>query len=150
MEINLEINNKSNCSLGVVDLKRVIEKTIEKSGESDFLKNRDVEISIGFISESEIEKINSEYRGVEKPTDVLSFPAYADVDELRKEQGESLFLGEILVCCEDIKKYAKIKNSFFEKELVYVVSHGVLHLLGMSHGEKMFSIQNEVTGECVE
>ncbi|MDH4330138.1 MAG: rRNA maturation RNase YbeY [Candidatus Moranbacteria bacterium] len=147
MNIILEINNKSDCFFESIDLDRVIKSTI-KEGEFDFLDERDVEISIGFISEVEIEKINEEYRKVKKPTDVLSFPNYDSLSELKKSKEQSVFLGEILICCEDIKKYAKIKGSFFEEELIYVISHGTLHLLGMEHGKKMFSIQDKVVNMC--
>jgi probable rRNA maturation factor len=147
MKIDLEVNNKTGCSLEGIQLQDVIEKTLRMSGQEEFLKDKTVEISIGFISEDEIKKINSEYRSIEKPTDVLSFPNYANLEELQDDSRENLFLGEILVCCEDIKKYAKIKNSFFGWELIYVISHGVLHLLGMEHGKEMFLVQEKVAQE---
>lgn len=146
MKIILEINNKSGCDIERFDLKRIVKRTIEKKG-CDFLESKDVKVSIGLISQQEIKMINKKYRGIDAPTDVLSFSNYESQEVLQKEADKSVFLGEILVCCEDIEKYAKIKGSFFDQELVLVISHGILHLLGMSHGKKMFWIQKEVVNE---
>lgn len=79
------------------------------------------EISVVLVSKEEIKNFNKEYRGKNKPTDVLSF------------EGEKDFLGEIVICPEIVGKNAEEDKSDFKKELVFVFIHGVLHLLGYEH-----------------
>ncbi len=82
------------------------------------------DLSFAFISENKIHELNRELRKKDVPTDILSF-------SLSKTSGE------ILIC----KKIAKLKSKDFkfgaEKYLLFLVIHGLLHLKGMSHGDKM-------------
>jgi probable rRNA maturation factor len=55
-----------------------------------------------------------------------------------------LFLGELILCYDDIRQYADKEGVKVKKELAKVISHGILHLLGFEHGERMFSLQKEV------
>ena len=142
MKIKLEINNKVSCHFDEKKLKLVIEKTIGQSYLSPMF--RVVTVSIGLISLDEIQKINCQYRDNDYPTDILSFANYQNKKEIVAEKKSDIFLGELLICCEDIKKYSKKNNIIFEKELYRVVSHGILHLLGLTHSKEMFAIQNKI------
>lgn len=146
MEIKVEINEKIDCRLKKDKIKDVIESTIRKS-RKDFLFSKKIEISIASVSDLEIQDINAGYRAENKPTDILSFPNYEEAETLSNNQEEQVFLGELVICCEYIKKSAKINNVEFETELYYVISHGILHLLSLEHGEEMFSIQDEIVEE---
>lgn len=146
MNIKLEINNQTNYNVSEKALNILIGNVILGS-KYDFLEGKNVEISLAFISEDEIKRLNNDYRGINKVTDVLSFSNYENVDEIKEEALGDVYLGEILVCCEDVEKYAKIISSSFEKELAYVVSHGMLHLLGFSHGEEMFLLQKKISDD---
>ena len=66
-----------------------------------------------------------------------------------KLDGE-LFLGELILCYDDIKEYAENESLELKEELSKVVAHGILHLLGFEHGEKMFAIQNKVRDYLIE
>jgi len=89
-------------------------------------------------------EINEKYRGKDSSTDVLSFSNYAGREGISKDKSKKIFLGEIIVCFEDIREYADRKKISFDEELSRVFSHGTLHLLGFSHGKDMFSIQERV------
>lgn len=143
MNLILEINYIESCNFNEKKLKLIIEKTIADAGVENFLK-KDVLVSIGFVSEREIKKINKKYRNKNSSTDILSFGDFNSKEELIGAGGENIFLGELLICCEDIKKYCIEKNILFEKELIKVFSHGTLHLLGFNHGKEMFTLQKEV------
>lgn len=95
------------------------------------------EITFVFLPADQMKAINTQYRGKKKPTDVLSF---ASVEE------DSL--GELLFCLPVLKKQAKAQKHSLDHELLYMMIHGVLHLLGYDHElskseEKlMFQIQD--------
>lgn len=96
----------------------------------------DVEISLSFVSLEEIHQLNREYRGVDRPTDVLSFPMYDDLGELEEmcSQGmEELPLGDVVICMDKIRQQAEEFGHSEERETVYLFTHSVLHLLGYDH-----------------
>ena len=101
-------------------------------------KNQIKEVNIVFVSKKKIKSLNSNYRGKNKPTDVLSFSG-----------GEGL-LGELVLCPEICKTQAHENNQSFRDEVAYLVLHGLLHLLGYEHengGRKaklMFDLQDEI------
>ena len=148
MEINLEINNKIKNPIGDSFWQAVAEETLREVG-IDFLKNKKVALSLAIVSEKEIEKLNQEYRKIKKPTDVLSFAEFPSLKELRKNQEPELFLGEIILCYDDIRKYTVKKKINLEEELAKVFAHGILHLLGMQHGKKMFALQEKIAKNFV-
>ncbi len=108
-----------------------------KLRNSKLLKSKTV--TLVFLDPQKMKKINKQFRSKNKPTDVLSF---APVEE------ESL--GEILFCLDVLKKQAKDQGHSLENEFLYMLIHGVLHLLGYDHElsmaeEKlMFKIQDQL------
>lgn len=139
----MEINNKSKSPIEGGFFSEVAEETLREI-KLDFLKNKKIDLSLAIVSEKEIEKLNQEYRKIKKPTDVLSFPEFATQKKLKAQKEKELFLGEIILCYDDIKKYADKKKINLEEELAKVFAHGILHLLGMQHGKKMFALQEKI------
>jgi len=153
MKIALEINNTTNSPIENGFFEVVAEKTFAEL-KYDFLKDKKVGISLAFVSPDEIKKLNKEYRQQDSVTDILSFPEHASIEELKKaaleNPEEELFLGELILCYNDINEYAKKEGLNLEKELAKVFSHGILHLLGFSHGDEMFALQDVVAGKISE
>lgn len=89
---------------------------------------------IVFVNNDEIHKINLEYREKNKPTDVITFAIFADSPENEQYilDGE-INLGEIIVSLDKINEQANENNVSFRDELYYIISHGILHLLGFDH-----------------
>ncbi len=146
MEINLEINNTTKSPIEDEFFRKVVRKTFEDLSY-EFLKNNEINVSLALVSAEEIRKFNNEYRKYDSVTDILSFAEYESLEELKaaaKNQQE-LFLGELILCYDDIKEYTEKENIDFEKELAKVVSHGILHLMIFAHGEEMFAIQEKVS-----
>jgi probable rRNA maturation factor len=143
MKIELEVNNKSRSPLRRKFLSEIVQKTLQEVGD-DFWQRKIISLSLAVVEESEIQAINKKYRKINAVTDILSFAEYKSKKEFEKVKDKELFLGELILCYDDIKKYSQKNKLNFQEELVRVVSHGVLHLLGMKHGTKMFSIQNKV------
>ena len=91
------------------------------------------EVSVTLCSENYIREINNEYRGIDKETDVLSFPLY-EADELCGEITEPVvFLGDIVISIPRAKAQAEEIGSYFLKELMFLSVHSTLHLLGYDH-----------------
>ena len=100
----------------------------------------DVEISLSFVSLDEIHTLNREYRGVDRPTDVLSFPMFGSIEELETvcalqdgEEGQEVPLGDVVICMDKIREQAEEFGHSQERETVYLFTHSVLHLLGYDH-----------------
>jgi probable rRNA maturation factor len=80
------------------------------------------EITLVFVGTAEMKRLNKQYRGKSKPTDVLSFsPVVAES------------LGELVFCIPTIKQQAKDHKMTYREEFLYLLIHGVLHLLGYDH-----------------
>ncbi len=108
------------------------------------------EISITFTDNEGIHSLNLEHRGIDRPTDVLSFPLY-DAGEIKKtESDEPVPLGDIVLSLEKATEQARDYGHSFEREAAFLCVHSVLHLLGYDHelGEAeekdMFLRQEEV------
>ncbi len=109
--MKVEFNNLTDYSFNLKRLRELMERAAKKAGN----------VSVAFLEEEEIKKINKEYRGKETVTDVLSF------------SGEGDYLGEILICPSYVEKQVKKRDLSFEKEIERVLIHGLLHLLGYNH-----------------
>ncbi len=110
--MQIDINNVNQEDIDIDLIKNTAKKFLEKYNKKDF------NVSIAFVDDNEIQKINKKYRHIDKPTDVLSF------------EGEDNFLGEIIINYSQVVRQAKELNCKIEEELIYILIHGLLHLLG--------------------
>ena len=100
----------------------------------NFKISRNFHFTVHSLNESESKKLNQKTFNKNKPTDVLSFPLYNDIEainELDKSMSEDM--GDMFICRNVIKKNAEIYDKDFVEELQYIVIHGLLHLIGYSH-----------------
>ncbi len=113
-------------------IKEVVSRVLE---EEKVLPEVDVYITL--TNNEEIHKINKEYRDVDRPTDVLSFPMYErdEIAGLKNDTNDEIekILGDIIVSIEKVREQAEEYGHSFERELAYLVTHGMLHLLGYDH-----------------
>ena len=113
-------------------IKEVVSRVLE---EEKVLPEVDVYITL--TNNEEIHKINKEYRDVDRPTDVLSFPMYErdEIVDLKNDTDDEIekILGDIIVSIEKVREQAEEYGHSFERELAYLVTHGMLHLLGYDH-----------------
>jgi len=92
------------------------------------------EVSVVLVGSGIIKKLNKQYLGKNKVTDVLSFEGAKSPEFLVPSEEEQFKeIGEIVICLREVKKNAKKTNSEFKKELATVFIHGFLHLLGYDH-----------------
>jgi len=92
--------------------------------------SQDYELSLVFIDDTYSRKLNTTYRGKNKPTNVLSFP-------LSKKSSDCTGSGEIFIDLVTAKSEARKFGMTFEKFVKYLFIHGLLHLKGMRHGATM-------------
>jgi len=90
------------------------------------------EISIVLIGPAKMRKLNKQYLGKNRTTDVLSFEG-TGLSEFKTPRGIEKELGEIVICLREVRKNTKRLKSIFETELVRVLIHGILHLLEYNH-----------------
>ena len=100
----------------------------------NFKISRNFHFTVHSLNESELKKLNQKTFNKNKPTDVLSFPLYNDIEAINQlDQSMHEDMGDMFICRNVIKKNAEIYDKDFVEELQYIVIHGLLHLIGYSH-----------------
>ena len=117
---NIKITNLTQTKEPTLSYKKIKEKMLGK----------DFDLSVVFVGDARIKKLNNIYRGENKTTNILTFEI-------------SSTTGEIYLNLKEIKKEAKIKNLSFNKHLGFLFIHGILHLLGYKHSSKMERLEDE-------
>jgi|TARA_B110000014_G_scaffold261296_1_gene252729 probable rRNA maturation factor len=92
----------------------------------DYKKN-DLEINLKLVSSDEMTALNQIYRKKKKNTNVLSFPADPEIINITNE------LGDIAICLPFMESEAKNLNRSLDDHMMHLVTHGILHLLGLDH-----------------
>lgn len=115
-------------------IRTVVETVLKEEGVK-----KDVDVYITLTHNENIRQINAEHRNIDKPTDVLSFPMFEreEIPTLKEESSEDelveTMLGDIIVSVEKVREQAEEYGHSFRRELAYLVTHGMLHLLGYDH-----------------
>lgn len=100
------------------------------------LENRAVEISVVLSGNDEVQALNRDFRGKDKPTNVLSFATLDDEDALESlPEGESVPLGDIIIAYQVLENEAREANLTFRDHFTHLLVHGTLHILGYDHEE---------------
>lgn len=106
-------------------IKDIILECLDYEGYSD-----EYELSLSFVDNKEIHELNKQFRGIDRPTDVLSFPMLSDDFDIELEE-ESL--GDIVISLERAFEQSLEYNHSFEREVCFLVCHSTFHLLGYDH-----------------
>ena len=107
-------------------LRRAILETLDYEG----VEIEDPEVSMTFTDNEGIRELNRLHRGIDRPTDVLSFPMFAFEDEDEVLEGA---LGDIVISLERAREQANTFGHSFEREVAFLCVHSMLHLLGYDH-----------------
>lgn len=142
-----------------IEIKPEILETIKTAVDAtlDFEKcDFDAEVSVTIVDNAEIKELNNETRGIDRPTDVLSFPIL-EFDEDGNiidcdcdYDGGSLILGDIVISAERAAEQATEFGHSFRREIAFLTVHSMLHLLGYDHETSeadealMFSKQEKI------
>ncbi len=122
----------------------VIAESLRYEGVSD-----NCEVSVTIVDNDEIHSINLKHRGIDRPTDVLSFPLINFEKETLPNDGSKIYLGDIIISIEKAEEQAKEYGHSLDREIGFLTAHSMLHLLGYDHmvedEEKiMFKKQEEI------
>ena len=139
-----EIINNTNNDVEELDILENYIKNISKK-----LKIEESIFNIILVDKKEIHRINKEYRNVDRPTDVISF-ALEDTDSFRNPIAR--MLGDIYICIPIAYEQASTYGHSRIREICFLATHGILHLLGYDHMNKeeeeiMFNLQEELLSD---
>ena len=115
-----------------------------------YLKLKKVIFNIIFVDDTYIHNLNKEYRGIDRPTDVISFALEDDQSFIKTD---FKVLGDIYISLDTAKKQAEEYQHSLKREISFLAIHGLLHLLGYDHmkkedEEKMFALQELILNEA--
>ncbi len=92
-------------------------------------------VDFSLVDDAKIHALNRDYRGKDRPTDVLSFALWEENDDFPLPAcGEEIALGDIVISTQTAARQAREQNHSFEREIAFLTIHGALHLLGYDHG----------------
>ena len=138
------------------EFNKIILKVLDICFEKESLKVRNWYINVILTTPENIQEINNDFRGINKQTDVLSFPMFEkeDLEKIIKNNkkqnhipneinnndeinnNSENILGDIVISIQRVEEQSKEYNHSFERELSYMVVHGFYHLMGYDHMEE--------------
>ncbi|AFK87050.1 MULTISPECIES: rRNA maturation RNase YbeY [Thermoanaerobacterium] len=135
--MNILIDNRQD-KVDAKGLDKIVEDVVRTALEVEGVVD-DVEVSVSFVDNEEIHKLNKYYRNVDRETDVLSFPLvefeeiYTDIDEEDDDLDEVQPIGDIVISLEKAKQQAEEYGHSFIREVAYLTAHSMFHLMGYDH-----------------
>jgi probable rRNA maturation factor len=126
--VDIDISVEAGNWADEASLTRLVDRAVAAAFAETGVAGRS-ELSVVFSDDSHIQKLNAGWRGKDKPTNVLSFPAFPLV------QGGPLppMLGDIVLAAETVAREAALEDKPVENHITHLVIHGLLHLLGYDH-----------------
>ena len=126
-------------------LRRLVDSVLQATLRELGFNNIDSELSLVFTNDADIREINAKWRHIDKPTNVLSFPAFA----LQPGQEPGEILGDIVIARETVEREAAEEDKSFDDHLSHLVVHGLLHLMGYDHqnddeAEQMETLERKI------
>ena len=136
LEVSIDIDVQEPLWNSVKDLEDLTEQTVLKTlmhaTLPEYISNKTLEISVVYANDDVVQVLNNQYRGINKPTNVLSF---AMLDALEKTDAPAVALGDLIMAFETITKEADEVDKFIRDHIAHLIVHGTLHLLGYDHIE---------------
>lgn len=116
-------------------------------------KKASISVGLRFVTEREMQRLNRSFRGMDRPTDVLSFSAI-EGEAFPSAPTNEVEMGDLVVCVAYATREAKRRSIEPQEELVRLIAHGTLHLAGMDHAtqqdeERMFALQESVVEQVL-
>ena len=151
--MTLLIDNRTDFEL-TDEIKEMLEKVCLKSLQYEEF-NEDCEVSLSIVTNDEIHDINKQFRNIDSPTDVLSFPqlTFEEGEEADVNENGEIVLGDIIISIDRAKEQAEEYGHSLKRELAFLSVHSMLHLMGYDQmvpeeEEDMFRRQKEILIEA--
>ncbi len=162
-EMILNLNKKSFSRNSAEKLKRLFQLMMPLFETELFhsqkfrsnMRGHKIILSLTVCGSQKMRHLNQQYRGKNQPTDVLSFPIYENLRVRQANLLPELLLGDIVICKDVALKQSREAKISFEKELVYLFTHGLLHLVGFDHEiseqeeRMMFRWEKKLAQACI-
>lgn len=134
MNMMIYFENEQEARAVSYKLKMLVRRAIEATLDYEQYGNA-CEVSVTFTDNKGIHALNKKFRGVDRPTDVLSFPLFDYEGESEEPPVDELFgmLGDIVLSLERAERQAEEYGHSFEREVAFLTVHSMLHLLGYDH-----------------
>ena len=116
--LKVYVTNSSGVKAGLKKIKKAAEESLKKIGL------RKIELSVLLTDNDGIQRLNKTYRGIDKSTDVLSFP-----------MDDNVMLGDVVISMDKVLAQARECRTTADKELTRLLVHGILHLAGYDHAK---------------
>lgn len=147
--LQLDINDETNKIPNTID--ELVTKLLNHAAKEEDIAG-EAEVSVTFMSDEDIKEINANYRGIDAPTDVISFALEEITEgevEVKTEVDMPTVLGDILISIDTAERQAQEYGHSLKREIGFLALHGFLHLLGYDHmtnedEKKMFGRQKEI------
>jgi probable rRNA maturation factor len=142
--IVLGIDIPANVDICIQDFEPVVDATFKHF----LLEKEEFSVGITLTDDHGIQQLNSQYRGFDRPTDVLSFEAHEfDPDT------ETTYLGDIIISYETAQQQAERANHSVKTEILLLTMHGLLHIMGFDHDDEaskdeMWQLQAELLSQA--
>lgn len=148
MKIFIDYNNEQDKLTPPEDMEQLIEKcTAAALAEEDI--EDDAEVSVTLVDNVRIREMNAEFRGIDRETDVLSFPLGDEEGFEVDPDTDAILLGDIVISLEKAQSQAEEYGHSFGREVAFLITHSLFHLLGYDHmtedeEKEMFAKQEKV------
>jgi probable rRNA maturation factor len=141
----------ADCWQDEPDAEAVIQRAIAAAAETVDADVADAELAVMLTDDSGIRTLNSNWRGVDKPTNVLSFPALQPAGGLGEDEPPRM-LGDIAIAYQTMRREADDEQKPFDHHLSHLAVHGFLHLIGYDHendddAEAMETLEQEILAQ---
>jgi probable rRNA maturation factor len=145
MKLTLEISVPSTLWRGLPHARSMARETITACiAESGYVGSKRAEVSLCLADDAQVRELNARWRGMDKPTNVLSFPAAPP-----NRRGDATMLGDIALAYETMTQEAESSGQELADHYRHLVAHGFLHLIGYDHksdreAERMEALEKRI------
>ncbi|MBQ3301997.1 MAG: rRNA maturation RNase YbeY [Eggerthellaceae bacterium] len=130
MDIAVNYDYREDEMRNLVDVQKLAQFVIEREG-----KPESTEVSVNFVTDESIHELNRDYRGIDRPTDVLSFECDGYEGDVEFAEGDVFELGDIVIAPDVAERQTAEFGTTFSDEISLLLVHGLLHLCGYDHME---------------
>lgn len=133
VDIRNEVGSRRYQNLTRLFCRRIF-KLLLKEPKFRFLRtHREIVFSVILVSGAKSQKLNYKHRGLNRATNVLSFPLFSNTHGIRKTRQNFINLGDVVIAPAVVKSEARAYSTSFYSQFFWVLTHGILHTLGLDH-----------------
>lgn len=132
MKIDIFYSNEQEKLTPPEDIEQLIESCTRAALEEEGI-DENAEVSVTFTDNETIRALNNEHRGIDRVTDVLSFPMLSDEGFEVDPDTDAIVLGDIVISLERAQEQAQEYGHSFRREVAFLLTHSLFHLLGYDH-----------------